>query len=442
MDNVLRGTVVDPDTIYGKSAYEIALMHGFDGTEEEWLQSLVDQNMFVEASREAADRANDSAGASATSAQEAFNHASQAYSSMESAQGASAVAQKAANASLFNADRAEAVYEEMKPQAGSICKRLDNLEAGLPASAWQIDESVAYQKAVPANANPYAAITKIGGMSYNDNGVLRSSPVTSITRRGKNLIGFLGKTEAVLEPVGTGSNTHVRKIEFDKYYIGVTANNYSSVSRGVTCEIKADNEVVVTSSSAGYGVGIPIKCKPNTTYYYSGVDNDATHRSFRIGMYTANGEFIRLTENEGAKSYAFTTPDNCYIIMAVFTPTGGENVPTTYTNFQLEEDSVATEYKPYHEPITTALPTELLTLEGYGEGIDESTYNYIDWRPAEGIKQWVQKLADGSTKITDLSDVLSDDNLFEVEGGGTLTFDNEHQNAVPSTVLYQLNTDA
>lgn len=36
----LRGRAYVPDTIHGKSAYEIAVMHGFDGTEEEWLESL------------------------------------------------------------------------------------------------------------------------------------------------------------------------------------------------------------------------------------------------------------------------------------------------------------------------------------------------------------------------------------------------------------------
>lgn len=41
MSNVLRGVITNPDKIYGKSAYEIAVMHGFDGTEEEWLDSLV-----------------------------------------------------------------------------------------------------------------------------------------------------------------------------------------------------------------------------------------------------------------------------------------------------------------------------------------------------------------------------------------------------------------
>jgi hypothetical protein len=36
----LRGSLSIPDTIRGKSAYEIAVYHGFDGTEEEWLAHL------------------------------------------------------------------------------------------------------------------------------------------------------------------------------------------------------------------------------------------------------------------------------------------------------------------------------------------------------------------------------------------------------------------
>lgn len=36
----LVGTVYKPTEIHGKSAYEIAVMHGFDGTEEEWLNQI------------------------------------------------------------------------------------------------------------------------------------------------------------------------------------------------------------------------------------------------------------------------------------------------------------------------------------------------------------------------------------------------------------------
>lgn len=37
---VLRGKLNGLKTIHGYSAYEIALIHGFKGTEEEWLESL------------------------------------------------------------------------------------------------------------------------------------------------------------------------------------------------------------------------------------------------------------------------------------------------------------------------------------------------------------------------------------------------------------------
>jgi len=36
----LRGSLSMPDMIVGKSAYEVAVASGFDGTEEEWLASL------------------------------------------------------------------------------------------------------------------------------------------------------------------------------------------------------------------------------------------------------------------------------------------------------------------------------------------------------------------------------------------------------------------
>lgn len=36
----LRGKIKIPDAIVGKSAYEVAVAHGFEGTEGEWLLSL------------------------------------------------------------------------------------------------------------------------------------------------------------------------------------------------------------------------------------------------------------------------------------------------------------------------------------------------------------------------------------------------------------------
>lgn len=44
-------------------------------------------------------------------------------------------------------------------------KRITNLEKGLPADRFVTDDEIAYVKTVPSNALPYAAVSKIGGMS-------------------------------------------------------------------------------------------------------------------------------------------------------------------------------------------------------------------------------------------------------------------------------------
>ena len=38
--NVIRGAVGTPKFARGASAYEVAVINGFEGTEEEWLESL------------------------------------------------------------------------------------------------------------------------------------------------------------------------------------------------------------------------------------------------------------------------------------------------------------------------------------------------------------------------------------------------------------------
>ena len=41
-------------------------------------------------------------------------------------------------------------------------------------------------------------------------------------------------------------------------------------------------------------------------------------------------------------------------------------------------------------------------------------------------------------EITDISDILPEDNLLGVEGGGSITMQNEYGYDVPATVTYQV----
>lgn len=62
-------------------------------------------------------------------------------------------------------------------------KRITNLEAGLPAERWSVDDSVAYTKDVPENALPFASVDMIGGMTRKCTNLIRSTAV-STTRNG------------------------------------------------------------------------------------------------------------------------------------------------------------------------------------------------------------------------------------------------------------------
>lgn len=42
----IRGSIAIPTAIQGKSAYEIAVGNGFEGTEAEWLESLVGKSAY------------------------------------------------------------------------------------------------------------------------------------------------------------------------------------------------------------------------------------------------------------------------------------------------------------------------------------------------------------------------------------------------------------
>jgi hypothetical protein len=181
----------------------------------------------------------------------------------------------------------------------------------------------------------------------------------------------------------------------------------------------------------------------------------------------------------------------------------------------LNKGSTVLPYTPYVCK-TFSVPEEVQALDGYGEGINESVYNYIDFEKKQFVKRvgkvdmgslsWnygsdsdvyfsysydlkdkikvnynnpvmiaenYKTVAWGSTNtndicmngagvirvyteninikpsgmlcyelaepvITDISDILPDDNFIAVEGGGTVTAVNEYEYAVPSEITYQI----
>lgn len=49
-----------------------------------------------------------------------------------------------------------------------------------------------------------------------------------------------------------------------------------------------------------------------------------------------------------------------------------------FENFQLEEGTTAKAYSPSHKN-TYPIPQAILNLDGYGDGVSDDVYNYVDW---------------------------------------------------------------
>ena len=142
----LRGSLSLPEAIHGKSAYEIAVMHGFDGTEEEWLYSLVEEANTI------AKAYADNAGASAQRAEEAksaaetaeTNAQGSAESATESASAASASAESAESAAV----RAETAAEEAETHANAASASAQNAaESEWKALAYNNESSMSARNA-------------------------------------------------------------------------------------------------------------------------------------------------------------------------------------------------------------------------------------------------------------------------------------------------------
>ena len=299
---------------------------------------------------------------------------------------------------------------------------------------------------------------------------LRSAPVTEVESVGANLIPYPYRSTTItksgvtftdngdgsitLNGTATATDTFVLWLNTEK---PLSTGDYSSIANGV-CDIRCYHPDMTESTIQGSGGTI-----------------NATKPITNITLLIRNG----LTYNG-----------------------------TVYP--MLNKGSTALPYSPY---VRNTLPVfeAVQNLDGYGWGVNESVYNYIDWEKKQFVKlvgcvvlngseAWfiydnklfsnaVDSLAlesgvcihsdsvfdikisggsnrlvaysDGSMDvvawnahlsqnpvilyyelaepvITDISDMLTDDNFIQVEGGGTLTFKNEYEYDVPSEIEYQL----
>ena len=138
------------------------------------------------------------------------------------------------------------------------------------------------------------------------------------------------------------SNTTVRNLETNKYYIGLTSNNWYVPSKSKTHTLDGDTwHIQAVDNQSPYGIAFPIDVKPSTTYYISG--GIPSNGKCALGFYDNEGNQISYNNNNNSPS--FTTPANCYITTICLRANG--DYEAQFKNIQVEVGTSATSYTPY-----------------------------------------------------------------------------------------------
>ena len=406
--------------------------------------------------------------------------------------------------------------------------------------AFQEDSSIAYEKNVPAGAEEYALVKKVGGITteeYSDRNLCICDGVYDLSNQGYLYLNF-GVLEAgsyYLEFQGdmdvfyySLAGDYHREDSFQKsitfntdgnaecsitlrseYYQNGEGNEYMSgtITGIMLCnddeadksyepyfkglqnnkptgiESKSANlfdESAITSASNSsaainpkFGVVENGYFKAIYGKYASGVLWHPFTMNLTAGTYTISADvyvssvcptlsvYLGLGKGNGSIKSAQVIPsaydtwerlsgtvtlssDGVYYLEAV-----GGGAKANYTaldvrfkDIQVQRGDTATEFHPFTtEPIDTIeIPKEVQDLDGFGLGIDGAYNNHIVWR--NGKVFYIQMIDDElnilETPIeTDITHLFTDTSPFlKVQGGGSVVYNNERKESVPSTIKY------
>lgn len=212
MSNKLVGYVYAPDAIHGKSAYEIAVAHGFDGTEEEWINYQI-----TEAERKA---------------------------------------QEIADKTLKDVETAKA----------AAMTEIDNRDRSLIANA--IKKTATGNVVVLDDVSPFKHTIKVKAISDT-----ADISTVNVFRCGGNMLDIEGR-EVV--DFGGASSTTQRRFTGNGIIKGFAYNNYYAPDNVTSFEKHKNGfSFSNNGTQTSYGIGFDFKTTPNITYvvYFQDMTN-------------------------------------------------------------------------------------------------------------------------------------------------------------------------
>ena len=214
-------------------------------------------------------------------------------------------------------------------------KRISNIEAGLPADRWAVDSTTAYQKDFPANALPYAAVSKIGGM----------------TRKCANLLNLTDRSYAA---GGVTATVKDQTISFSGVATAETWNILGSIT------LTAGNYTVSCAQTMATGVNFYI---------------------FSSGNYTP----IKNTRPTSTLTVTETTTFN--VIVQITDLVNDSSTLGTY-NLMLNEGTAALPYEAYFDGLRDAPVT---AIESVGVNVIPFPYDVSGSKTLNGITYTINK---------------------------------------------------
>lgn len=368
-------------------------------------------------------------------------------------------------------------------------KQIDNLKSGI-SDQFETDSSIAYVKDVPSNAMPYAEVKKIGGMTYKDGNTLKSAKVTEVKSVGANLMlplvegTFFGVTfkkdaNGVYHLSGTATTDIVRQ-----YVVNLPKREYSlTLNHSKTVGTQTNNSMYIVGRNASNGWLIASYAFLSNTPSIADVEIHNILFVIHKGV-NVDGVTIAPMLNAGSTAKPHTPyVEHTLPIPEAVRPANGIN-ENVYDYIEWAEDGRVNQgvrcgvvdlgtldwYTMYDEFFYTVLNGKAFGLRNFiiengevassytgswddnfpnGTWGGDATDAMISYRMMQGEYtdaaafkaamsgvMLVYELAEPI--ITDISNLITADNLIGVEGGGTLTFENEYGYAVPSEVEYQV----
>lgn len=356
-------------------------------------------------------------------------------------------------------------------------KQIDNLKSGI-SDQFETDSSIAYVKDVPSNAMPYAEVKKIGGMTYKDGNTLKSAKVTEVKSVGVNLfdiskaqVGYRCNNDGTIVKItGYAVSDYIEVKKNTSYYL----KNVCGVAYGSAVLFDENKAVVGNKTVAPDG---------NTVSGVLYVGDNVNY--IRVNIFVAEADINTVMVTEGSTAQPYTPyVEHTLPIPKEVRPANGIN-ENVYDYIEWAEDgSVKKTVKcgvvdlgeqQWNKAETSEFYADIddnivATWEGYaclcakytraeqptvvnnGEMVLATKNqsgtagrlfivdnNYTDAASFKAAMSGVMLVYELATPTTeDISDLITADNLIGVEGGGTLTFENEYKYAVPSEVEYQV----